>query len=346
MIIGSSILLGLGGSLLWISQGVYVTVVASGESIGTYNGIFQLIFNLCIIISNLIAGLLLSSSVKLLTLSSLPWILAAIASFGTILFIFLSSVHSDIQSSQANLILKVLPIIKEMFLTAKEPPMLCLMIPIFYQGWSLAFLNGIIPTLLAPELIPFVFLAYGTTRAAGSIFWGRIFDLFSWKPLVFSQLSVSLLAYTASIFAVLQTSWCTFLFGLGIGLSDSCLTVLLTSTIMILYPEKPTPAFSVYRSISSLASSIGFLCSVSIGFPTLIAISILFTVLSSGICTFLYLKITPNTKKIFIEQRNLSDDLSENLLITRLSISDENNGDGAIKTSNPESISIGTVADD
>ena len=89
----SGLLLGFGGSLIWIGQGKYITDWSVPENKGLYFGLFYWIYMSSQVIGNLISAFILDIFSQLVYFS----IMSGFAIFGFISFLFLSiPLHQDI----------------------------------------------------------------------------------------------------------------------------------------------------------------------------------------------------------------------------------------------------------
>jgi hypothetical protein len=171
-----SFLLGIGSSLIWTAQGVYVLLSTKQHEIinqyelsskrGYFNGLFFSFYQLNRTIGPIIASLLFYIHLK-------QWLIFLIMTIicicGSISLIFLRNVHTKHLEKQS---------IFSSIRLLKDPKLLFVVPLICYIGIEFAYLFGVFPPLIESKSLKFlVYATYGTTNAISSLLFGKLSDL-------------------------------------------------------------------------------------------------------------------------------------------------------------------------
>eukprot|EP01114_Cavostelium_apophysatum_P015260 TRINITY_DN4118_c0_g1_i1.p1 TRINITY_DN4118_c0_g1~~TRINITY_DN4118_c0_g1_i1.p1 ORF type:complete len:450 (+),score=75.33 TRINITY_DN4118_c0_g1_i1:142-1491(+) len=286
LLITASFLIGSGAAFLWISQGVYLTMVAQGESRGYLSGVFLLIFNLNMVIGQLITGVLLKKFH--LETGLLLWILTGLCSIGVVMMAFVRPIKSPPKTE----VLSPLQNLSNTMKIMKDRKFLLLVPGMIYQGTSSSLTFGRFPRLMPDDQIPFVFLVYGLGLCIGSYMWGKIFDRFSWKVLVASNFVLTTFGYVCTDIGIYRKiPWMFYMYGLGFGFGDACLNNFLNPTLMGVWSQNSLPAFTMYRFITSIMTAFAYFYSPYLNFIVFQCIIYGMLLVSIGCFIALYYRI-------------------------------------------------------
>jgi len=284
----ASPLLGLGGALLWVSQGTYLTVVSGGEARGYLSGIFFGIFSLNLPIGTLISSFLLQKSNP----SVMLWILSVVGFLGVLMLCFTRPTDS--------ISMKDVPLSNpkdSLTFFFQQKKMICLQPLVLFQGICQSFTFGSFPLLLSLENISYVFMAYGISSNCSYFITGRLYDRFGWKILVICSFIIGLIAYFSCLIGALSSFLpLMFIYAALIGWVECSNNNLISATIMELYPQNPTPALAGWRCSASLAAAVGFGLSRYLSFVVIEIIAIVFLTASTISFFVLYMVVVKNEK--------------------------------------------------
>jgi MFS family permease len=185
MLIGSGIC-GIGNSVIWIVQGVYLS--DKSELIGTFYGIFSL--NL--IVGNLIALIVLLTSAWI---RQIMWIMMIPTGIGVVMSFFAIFDGKVGTSPDTSSSLSLFQSLRDVFTTpfrSKSKRLgYLLILTMAYQAISLNVTYQILPkrvvvsahndTHLASIYSSIMYVAYGVSAAISSFIWGKLYDRFGWR---------------------------------------------------------------------------------------------------------------------------------------------------------------------
>lgn len=171
-----SCFVGVGSSLIWTAQGVYVTLSTTqyetvnrlkpSSKRGFFNGLFFCCFQTNTTIGFGVASILFYLNIELWLIFITLTILGAI---GSISLLFLRPVQTDHLEQRS---------IFSSIALLKDPRMLFMAPLLCYTGIEFAYLFGSAPPLiLSKSLKFFVYATYGITNAISSIVFGKLSDL-------------------------------------------------------------------------------------------------------------------------------------------------------------------------
>ena len=171
-----SALVGVGSSLIWTAQGVYVSLSTTQHEIanhfepsskrGIFNGLFFCCFQMNTTIGFGVASLLFYLNIELWLIFI---ILTVIGVIGSISLLFLRQVETDhLEQRSVFSSISLLADSKQLLMA----PLIC------YTGIQFSYLYGSIPPLILSKSLKFlVYATYGMTNAASSVLFGRLSDL-------------------------------------------------------------------------------------------------------------------------------------------------------------------------
>jgi len=290
-----AVVLGIGAAIIWTAQGSYVTNAAlyyaelSGKpprsSIGMFNGIFFGIFQLSMLIGNIISSLVLrtddessSSGDSLSDLFSsseeemnpnaqlLFFIYTGICSVGVIGLFFLPSPGNDDKAKQAikNPLEKIIGAI----ILWKEPRMFLMMPYLLFTGLEQAFVFGDFTKQFVRELhgvqnVGFVMSVFGFVDSLSSFLLGRITDTIGARWMGYSGAVLmaiflgTIAFFRDTVFGV--TLPAAFMWAALLGLADACIfSVFCNAAMAILFPDRAEAAFSNVKVFQAGATALMF----------------------------------------------------------------------------------------
>lgn len=241
LVILISLIHGFFASILWISQGSYLTSLSKDtpNQIGVYTGTFWSIH-----FFSSITGHLLTQLIMLFTSSkgNILIILSIISFLSLFSFLFIKNVEKT-ESKQEFYRQKLFEMLKEMKY---------IIIFIIYEGISASFQSGVFTKQMEFQDIPKVMFFYGLTLLIGSYCWGKLFDRFGWKLLIGLNMIIHPFAYS-----LINLDFEKRIIAILLGMSDGINVNLMNSTISKKFKETSI-AFALFKSIQSLSTSIGF----------------------------------------------------------------------------------------
>jgi len=184
LVLFASAVNGFGASILWVAVGGLLTKCSTHQNKGLVTGIFWSIFQLSMIIGNIIAYFVaLQSDYFLLFL-----IFSILAAVGTGLLCCLKKFPSEILAEKQNRTATInrtaivaSPSIKQLFLSVWQllfSSSLLLLVPSFiFQGIEFSFWNGEFPQLFSTDKLGIILLWCGVGEAVGGASIGYLSDL-------------------------------------------------------------------------------------------------------------------------------------------------------------------------
>jgi len=243
---------GLGSSIFFIAQPVFLTASSTPETVGTHNGIFYTFLLLTFFVGNVLSTFLLTNySVLYLVLC-----LTAFAFLGTTLTLFLptskrkqkETTTSEDEPAHA---MQTLQSVRDLVQSSVRLQLYS--VPFAWQGFALAVSTTWYPTnILAPcygvNAIGMYMSTYGIVNAMGALLSGIVMDKIGRKTTwVCGVMLTSVMAIGG---CALSKNACSVvghqLIAALLGLSDACTNVVLGSVLIVHFSE--TPMQLVYAS--------------------------------------------------------------------------------------------------
>ncbi|KAJ3240634.1 DUF895 domain membrane protein [Chytriomyces hyalinus] len=268
-----SILTGLGASVLWAAQGVYITRCALKEHVGRYTGTFFGIFWFAQIFGPLLTSTLLQAEIEKILVFK---ILAGVGFMGSLLLVYLwvfrpepSNPYAPVEvaevaDAQQPAKPKFLRTFNIMFTRS-----MILLIPLYYStSIEQAFSGGSLPLFIKTDdakrdlsMKLYLQATFGTTLMISSFVVGGITDRFGSRPLVLFDLAMHVGAMAVLwIVKPLNNYAVLFPCAIVLAMSDSLLMNQIYKLLGTLYPNKvDTPtAFAGYKFHQSLCTGLMF----------------------------------------------------------------------------------------
>ncbi|KAN0029755.1 hypothetical protein ACTA71_007892 [Dictyostelium dimigraforme] len=262
----SSVLLGIGGAVLWTAQGSFVIRCSTESTIGANTGLFFALFQVNQIIGNLGAAALIDKAGlgnEVLFLIFLGVSLSSLIGF--------SALGKPIKMNDKGQIIEKenqTMSIKDRLLSTvvlfKDRPIQLLIVPLLYSGISQSFFFGIFPNLLGKEWLGYVLAVFGFCDAAGSMVMGKLSDIFGRKILVVLStlfcVSGTVLCYLLNRLVVKSQQQMPYYFIVAalLGLADAGFNTQLYALIGVIYPKKGEAAAGVFKFVQSTATAAAF----------------------------------------------------------------------------------------
>jgi MFS family permease len=261
----SSVLNGVGSSLLWTSQGSLITLMCKPETLGTYNGVFAALY-----MGNFLSGGLLTQFLlgcggaegknEPLTLL---YIVFSVLGAAAVAMMFFIRVTTSVMASKKKLSwspVKTLRILLDRRIRYMFPA-------IAVSGFSSAFFMVILTAYAGPCFIGTFQVVLGVAEVSGSYLSGRISDKVGRTPVflagcVFLVISAIFAAFSQPKQETLGGVWTFFCAYFFYGLGDSTFATQSSAALGLYFPDKAAWAFASYRillaMVGGLISSIGF----------------------------------------------------------------------------------------
>ncbi|ORZ29651.1 hypothetical protein BCR44DRAFT_1518241 [Catenaria anguillulae PL171] len=266
---------GFSASFLWLQQGLYVTGVSqrAGGKIGKLTSIFFGIFNINMVIGNLI-------SLVIESVGSAPttviWALTVIAGVAGVAFLAipnlppakvsgLNAPSSLPRTDQSRSTIASNGPSVSLLAVCRAAPMRNLAPIIIFSGAFVTFIFGTLPIIADPLAksisihIALAFVSYGVAAALGAFVWGRLFDWRGPRAILYAQLAIGSVAFilflavlihgpNASLFPVVMvaSALCGALETATTTLINTCISVYVRP-LMSHKDSAIAAAFSLYR---------------------------------------------------------------------------------------------------
>eukprot|EP01118_Nematostelium_gracile_P015701 TRINITY_DN6339_c0_g1_i1.p1 TRINITY_DN6339_c0_g1~~TRINITY_DN6339_c0_g1_i1.p1 ORF type:complete len:546 (-),score=108.86 TRINITY_DN6339_c0_g1_i1:48-1685(-) len=282
---------GFFSTVIWTAQGCYMVALTTADDVGRLNGLFYGIYCGNFVFGSSLAGSLLinKQTATAEDVTPLILILTGVAVFGVFMFAFLPSVTLVKNDKVKKPIQTFIQTLK----TFRHPKSLFLLTTMAYQGFNAAFMSGMFTPLL-PNLKyqPWMYFLYGISRVSGSFIIGRIYDKFSWYPVLALTHVLAFIGYFFCYLGYVQeATWPFFVYAISVGFADIFGVNLINSSIIVLYPEDSADGFSVYRFAMNISSVVGFFLSKSFKNNPAILMVISLILLTGGSITFIVLQL-------------------------------------------------------
>jgi len=302
----ASIILGSGGALLWITQGTWMTETLAGEDVGKLNGLFWLIFNMCVVLGSSALSALYFLGIDI-DLYMIPRGMCLIGVIGCVMFLGVrmpptSPTQTEDNEAFFKKTFKSVWDILKMFGTAK---FLVLTALFALQGTTGAFLGGAFPLLVNPAQVSTLFLCLGIAKMLFSYAAGICYDVIGWQFVIICNLIVTAGGYTSIAFGVWNGN-VLFMYAAAalLGISEAIMLLVVTATITLLYPEGTDKAFAAYRFINALFVAAGFFVSPLLTWREIAAFNFTLAALSVVLFFILYCVILRNEVSYAPLQKN------------------------------------------
>jgi MFS family permease len=273
LLIGSAITGGFNG-IIWLSQGVWM--LKYPEDIrGTLIGWFFGIFSSNIIIGNLLAIIVLIINI---TVQDVIFIMTGITCLGFIMSIFIPPFSCNTCKKPENQTqTPLLGMLKDVFtiITINKG---YLLIPLYITQsmdlnitfqilTRLLIINANNNTLEAGVYNGAIYLAYGVGAIVFAICWGKIFDKFGWKPVMFSYLGLQMGCLMGMIllakFSARGPLGLWIILSTCKGIIDNATNTIINISISNTFQQKANLMFAFYR----FTYAIGYVCfSLMVGY--------------------------------------------------------------------------------
>ncbi len=315
MLVGSGIA-GVGNAVIWLIQGIWMSEFPDSENKSLWIGIFFGIFNVNIIVGNLISIIILIASES--SISIMMWAMIGVTGIGFSMTFFVSFIIRNTNSQNTinqNINVKektteqekeeksFLQVLKKVF-TVISINKGYLLIPFFLaQAISLNITYQIITRLLIinsrnihedPNIYnAAMYLAYGVSAIIFSIVWGKIYDKFGYKLVLGFYLSLELTCLIGILMLNKFSSngplgyW--IIIGFVRGMIDNAINSIINITIARYYPKDGSYFFALYRFIYAVSYATFSVCIAYIQYEYILLIDCVIAIIST-IC-YIYFSI-------------------------------------------------------
>jgi MFS family permease len=288
LLISASVVLGVGASVLWTAQGVYLSACArlhasehgqeESSFMGSFNGIFFGVFQLNALTGNLLGAVLLQRKAST---SGLFVVFVCLAAFSVVCFLFLRRIPSaDLRKTTASVTLK------DLFVLHKNYLMYLLVPLIVYNGLAVAFLAGdfskdAVKKNLAEPGVPesgthwvgYVLAVNSAANILGSVLFGRLSDKVGRAPIILvgflSQASFIALCLITDFAAGAKKEYVVLFIAAGLfGFGDAAWNTQINSMLGSYHADNPDAAFAAFKMWQSGATSAAFFYGPKVSFES------------------------------------------------------------------------------
>jgi len=266
----SSILLGLSGSCLWLSQGDYVNCCANEKTKGFFNGVFWSIMQVCQIIGSVVATFVLGNTDQF----TFYKMLLCFGCLACVMFVFLPSVQeqdSQTEKKQESLSESVSKFFYTLRLKSSYFIFACFFLAGIVVALYVAFLPSIMKRIFPTEDDQYVNLRSGYVLVAlacgevmAGIVMGKLADIYNKIQLVNTiimigeaALILTFVAYIYKIYALTVLSWFIW------GFTDNSFQTIMTSLIGSHFKGK-LEYFAIFRFLQGLGVVFGSVVTIVI----------------------------------------------------------------------------------
>ncbi|KAK5583580.1 hypothetical protein RB653_005177 [Dictyostelium firmibasis] len=263
---GASVLLGIGGAILWTAQGSFVIQCSTESTIGANTGLFFALFQVNQIVGNLGTAALIDKAG--LANETLFLIFLGVSLLSIFAFAALGKPVKVNDKGQIvekeNQTMSIKDRLLSTIVLFKDRPIQLLVAPLLYSGISQSFFFGVFPKLLGKEWIGYVMTVFGFCDAAGSMIMGKLSDIFGRKILVVLStlfcISGTVLCYLLDRLIDDQSQRIPYYFIVAalLGLADAGFNTQLYALIGVIYPKKGEAAAGVFKFVQSTATAAAF----------------------------------------------------------------------------------------
>ncbi|KAF2069912.1 hypothetical protein CYY_008764 [Polysphondylium violaceum] len=282
-------LAGLAAAILWTSQNVYISRSSpTPEKLGTYFGVFQVVFSVGGITGNAITGAFSSSGLSITITLIVLGIITVIGAVITSLVrlpkftvpnspIMSSSVNPNIAMAepiqQQQPEQPILQVLLSVFMSFTDKKFLLIVPLLILQGHSQGYFYETIPSMMDLSYIGLVMIMFSLVSLAGAV-WGKILDLLGKSFMVkilglmyCVSLGLSLIAYYK------RPVFLFYIMAALNGAFDTLQTILIFGLIGSIYSNTENVAkFSAARFCTSIGTSFSFFIFDYIPVPFIILI--------------------------------------------------------------------------
>ena len=262
----SSILNGIGSSLLWTAQGSLITLMCKPETLGTYNGVFAALY-----MGNFLSGGLLTQFLLGCAQDggqrneplTLLYIVFSVLSAAAVAMMFFIRVTTSVMASKKSLSFNPIKTLRILL----DRRIRYMFGAIAVSGFSSAFFMVILTAYAGPCFVGIFQIVLGVAEVSGSYLSGRISDKVGRTPVflggcVFLAISAIFAAFSKPQQETFAGVWPFFLAYFFYGLGDSTFATQSSAALGLYFPDKAAWAFASYRillaMVGGLFSAIGF----------------------------------------------------------------------------------------
>lgn len=297
-IVISSILVGFAASILWTSQGDYITKIA-GKNMGLFSGVFFGLFFISLIFGNILVSTLLTFGLPTYVTFL---ILFGIGVLGVFILCFLRRAP-EIENKEVNVEkddqiekqmiqenISLFASIKNSAAIIFETKMFLILGLCTYSGYSNAFFSGKIPEIFgqySQNIVGYAMSCYGIAEVIGSVIFGKSSDYFGKKPIIYITIFCHYIAIGFTFFMLYYPPYLFFVSAFLNGFADSGMNTNIYAILGSLYSDRASDAFACFKLIQSLAYAFGYLISIYAPFLALQIFAFFF--ISAALLMFLIL---------------------------------------------------------
>eukprot|EP00808_Paulinella_micropora_P028140 g27902.t1 len=266
LIFVASLMAGVGASLMWNGQALYLTKVGMGPSLATLTGLFFSLYSSNGVLGNLMLSVLLANHLSITISFS---VLLAVGGTGTLLLSLLPSSHCR---SPVPLPPPWRQTVDSFKMFARSQ--LLSMVPLFViMGQLPVLVSGALPPRLDNTLVAKCFLVHSCCNVLFCWFWGYVLTQLDWRFVSASLAGVTVAATSVTAVALklsdngksvllgpIDATELCFYSAYGLfGAVDAAVTTLVMNGVGLAFPKLRGPAFGCFRFTCNTSQSLGFL---------------------------------------------------------------------------------------
>merc|ERR1712137_334025 len=260
VLLPSSVVIGIGASLLWTAQGTYTSKSSVEQTLGVHMGMFFALYQMNQIFGNLFAALFLTRGFNT---SGLFVVLGVVSAFASGMFLTLRSPPEDDPSTKHERIVSI----SEVIGVFKERVMQLLFCVIFLSGLNISIFSGSFTALIGdPVTIGYVMCVFGISDFIGSFANGWAAKVIGKRGVLGLGFVSLFVAYSLSTVASVdnistQYPWTLYVSAILLGYGDAVLNTQLYALLGSLNPQHSEPAFAYFNTVQATAIGMAFLYS-------------------------------------------------------------------------------------
>eukprot|EP01121_Diplochlamys_sp_Union-15-3_P016885 TRINITY_DN5834_c0_g1_i1.p1 TRINITY_DN5834_c0_g1~~TRINITY_DN5834_c0_g1_i1.p1 ORF type:complete len:437 (-),score=44.81 TRINITY_DN5834_c0_g1_i1:137-1447(-) len=272
----AAVIIGFGASILWVAQGMFITMCSNNDERGAYSGIFWAIFQFSNVFGNLCAYLIFPHISK----SALFATFTVTGCVGVLLLTLLKPIQVLSASTITDDTLVTDEIrqkktaLKTIIHSFYNTIVLCknfriiLLFPIFFwTGFELAFWSGEFTQLLKPKLIGLVLMFVGIAEVCAAFTLGWLSDRIGRAATVYIGSVIYAVGLILTSFLkerqilhpqILQAPLVAFIAAFCFGIGDAIFNTQVYASLGQIFTNSSAGAFTIFQFMQNIGSAVGF----------------------------------------------------------------------------------------
>jgi len=308
-----SVIVGIGGAILWVSNGSYIIKNSTETTRGFYTGLFWTVFQLGSVLGPLAANFIINP--KNITL--FYEVFAAIAVAGVLILLFSRNPPKQIDDEHVETSLSARDIFINTISLLRDTRIQLLGLMWFWSGYEQGYWGGEFPLLLKPEQICIIFLCLGAAEIISGITIGKISDRYGRSIAMIIGSTAYMIGIVLSTFLKINvltsvvigtTPLIAYVSAILMGIGDSVFNTQNSAIIGDFYPMQTLGVFTLYQLFQNIGLAVGYF--IGIPFPmhgpngTLIQIWIQVVILTVGAGLYIFVDLKYQRPKLTVYTAN------------------------------------------